>query len=111
MMRVMGVALVFLTMAGGALADPIEGNWRTQAGSTAAIAPCGGEFCIKLTSGAHSGKSIGRMKASGGGYTGTVTDPAEDKTYSGSATVSGSSLKLTGCALKIFCRSQTWRKL
>lgn len=111
MMRGLGVALIFVMVSGSALADPIEGNWRTAAGSTAAIAPCGSEFCIRLTSGTHSGKAIGRMKASGSGYSGTVTDPAEDKTYSGSATISGSTLKLTGCALKIFCRSQTWKKL
>lgn len=110
-MRGMSVALVFFTMAGSALADPIEGSWRTAAGSTAAIAACGGEFCIRLTSGAHSGKAIGRLKADAGGYSGTVTDPAEDKTYSGSATVSGRTLKLTGCAMKIFCRTQNWTKL
>ena len=35
-------------LTGAAYADPIEGNWKTEAGSTAAIAPCGGSFCITL---------------------------------------------------------------
>ena len=76
-------------------ADPIEGNWRTKAGDTAAIAGCGGGFCITLKTGKHAGKRIGKMSANGGGnYAGTITDPANDKTYSGKATLSGSSLKM-----------------
>ena len=35
-----------LMLAAVAHADPIEGNWKTQAGSTAAIVPCGGSFCV-----------------------------------------------------------------
>ncbi|QKV18585.1 DUF2147 domain-containing protein [Oricola thermophila] len=95
-----------------AFADPIEGNWRTQSGETAAIAKCGGAYCITLKTGAHAGKQIGRMNASGSNkYTGSITDPADDKTYSGSATLNGSSMKMKGCALKIFCKSQTWKKM
>lgn len=95
-----------------ALADPIEGNWRTQSGETAAISKCGGAFCITLKSGAHAGKQIGRMSAKGDAkYSGSITDPSDDKTYSGSATLNGGSMKMTGCALKIFCKSQTWSKL
>ncbi len=99
-------------LAAPALADPIEGNWRTQSGETAAISSCGGAFCITLKTGAHAGKRIGQMSAKGGSkYTGSITDPADDKTYSGSATLSGASMKMTGCALKIFCKSQTWKKM
>lgn len=101
-----------LIMAGSALADPIEGNWKTKDGDTAAIGACGGSFCITLKTGQYAGKAIGSMKASGSGkYTGTITKPSTGKTYSGSAKISGSSLKMSGCVLGILCESQTWQKL
>ncbi|TIN35770.1 MAG: DUF2147 domain-containing protein [Mesorhizobium sp.] len=92
-----------LMIAGAASADPIEGNWKTQAGSTAAIAG-GGAFSIK---------TIGSFKATGDNkYTGTITDPETDKTYSGKATLSGTSLKMSGCVLGgLICKTQTWHKL
>jgi uncharacterized protein (DUF2147 family) len=65
-----------------------------------------------LKTGKYAGKTIGSMKASGGGkYKGTITKPTNGKTYSGSATLSGSSLKMSGCVLGILCESQTWTKL
>lgn len=100
-----------LSTGAPAFADIIVGNWKTQSGETAAISKCGSSFCIKLKTGAHAGKTIGKMKGSGGSYSGTITDPADEKTYSGSANVKGSSMKLKGCALKIFCKTQNWRKI
>ena len=91
-------------------AQPIEGNWTTATGARALIAPCGGAFCITLKSGAHAGKRIGRVSGSGNSYSGTITDPADDKEYSGSAKVNGSSMKMKGCVLKVLCKSQTWKK-
>ena len=58
---------------GAALADPIEGNWRTEAGSTAAIGACGAGYCITLKTGKHAGKRIGTFQANGGGrYSGKM---------------------------------------
>ena len=93
-------------------ADPIVGNWRTEAGSTAAVAPCGGSFCITLRSGQHAGKRLGSVAPAGAGkYSGTIIDPATDKSYSGSATLSGASLRMSGCVLGgLICRSQTWSR-
>ena len=88
----------------------ITGNWRTGSGETAAIAKCGGSFCVTLKSGKYAGKSIGKFKGSGNNYSGTITDPAKDRNYSGTATLSGSKLKMRGCALKVFCRTDTWSK-
>jgi uncharacterized protein (DUF2147 family) len=112
MVHKFGAALAaILVMTGTALADPIEGDWKTKDGPIATIASCGGSFCITMKTGKYVGKRIGKMTPAGdGGYSGTITDPKDDKTYTGSASVSGSSLKLTGCALKIFCKSQTWKK-
>lgn len=94
-----------------ALADPIEGNWKTEAGSNAKISKCGTAFCVKLTSGQHSGKQIGNLTAKDGKYVGTITDPADDKKYSGNAKISGNTMKMQGCALKIFCKTQNWTRL
>ncbi|MBX3568641.1 MAG: DUF2147 domain-containing protein [Rhizobiaceae bacterium] len=112
MKRVLLAAAMMTALSGAAFADDIEGNWRTADGPTAGIGACGSSFCITLKSGKFAGKQIGRLKSDGGGsYSGTITDPKDDKTYSGSATVSGTKLKLTGCALKIFCKSQSWTRL
>ncbi|MET3591146.1 MULTISPECIES: DUF2147 domain-containing protein [Mesorhizobium] len=113
MFRKVSLALAAtLIVASAAWADPIEGNWKTQAGSTAAIAGSD-TFSITLKSGKYSGKTIGSFKAAGDNkYTGTITDPETDKTYSGKATLSGASLKMSGCVLGgLICKSQTWHKL
>lgn len=105
-------AAATLLMAGVASADPIEGKWKTAAGSNAMIAPCGDSFCITLTSGEHAGKQIGKMKAeNGGSYSGTATDPADDKTYKGRASLNGNTLKMSGCILGgLICKTQSWTK-
>jgi uncharacterized protein (DUF2147 family) len=113
MFRKVSLALAAtLIMAGAAWADPIEGNWKTQAGDTAAISGSG-SFSITLKSGKYAGKTIGSLKAAGDNkYAGSITDPANDKTYSGKATLSGTSLKMSGCVLGgLICKSQTWHKL
>jgi uncharacterized protein (DUF2147 family) len=92
-------------------AEPIEGRWKTASGETAQIAPCGGSFCITLKTGKHAGRQIGSMAGTNGDYIGEITDPASDKTYSGSGSVSGDLLKMKGCVLKILCKSQTWSRL
>jgi uncharacterized protein (DUF2147 family) len=114
MTRRIALALALtLSASGSALAaDPIQGRWKTNTGSTAQISPCGAAFCITLVSGPHAGKRIGNMQASGGAkYAGTIIDPNDDKSYSGTASLAGSSLRLSGCVLGgIICRSQTWSR-
>jgi len=113
MLRGITTTLVaILVSATASYADPIEGNWRTARGETARIASCGGNFCITLKTGKFSGKHIGSMSADGGGsYSGSITDPENDKTYSGSGSLSGSTLKMEGCVLGVLCKSQTWRRM
>ena len=109
------VSLAFaaiLITAGAAWADPIEGSWKTQSGETATIGG-GGTFSITLKTGKYAGKTIGSLKAAGDNkYAGSITDPANDKTYSSKATLSGATLKMSGCVLGgLICKSQTWHKL
>lgn len=103
-----GVLLAGILSAGAA--EPVVGNWTTASGERATIAACGNAYCITLASGQFQGRQIGRMSGSGGTYEGEITDPAADRTYSGRASVRGSSMELTGCALRVFCRTQTWTK-
>lgn len=109
--RLITAAAISGLLAGSALAeDIIVGDWKTASGETAAISG-GGSYSIKLKTGKHAGKTIGSFTGSNGKYSGTITDPADDKKYSGTARVSGSSMKMKGCALKVFCKTQTWTKL
>ena len=111
-MRRLLAATLFMASASIAFAaEPIEGNWKTASGETAAIAACGGSFCVTLKTGKYSGKRIGKMQGSGNDYSGEITDPSEDKTYSGYGTVSGNTLKMKGCVMSVFCKSQTWSRL
>jgi uncharacterized protein (DUF2147 family) len=104
------LAIILIPVAAWA-ADPIEGEWRTQDTSIAAIHDCGGRFCIVMKTGDWPGKEIGRLKTAGTGkYAGTVTDPRDNKTYSGRVTLTGNSLKLSGCAFKIFCQTEVWSR-
>jgi uncharacterized protein (DUF2147 family) len=97
--------------AGGAFADPILGNWKTQSGETAAIGKCGSAYCIVLKTGKYAGKQIGKLAGGGGTYEGNIIDPADDKTYSGSAKVAGAGMKLKGCVAMVLCKTQNWSKL
>lgn len=92
-------------------ANDIAGNWTTQSGETAAITACGAAMCITLKTGKHAGKQIGSMSGKDGRYRGTITDPADDKTYKGKASINGSSMKMSGCiAGGLLCKTQTWKR-
>lgn len=113
--------------AGAAAADPIEGVWQTQPdeGSFAhvTIAPCGGAYCGTITRtfkdrAEYASPNIGRqividMAPQGNGnYQGRVWRPANDRIYSGKASVSGNQMSLSGCvAGGLLCKSQAWVKV
>lgn len=111
MKTVLLAAAMALAAFGAHAGEAIEGNWKTASGETAAIASCGGAYCVTLQTGKYAGKQIGKLSGSDGAYTGEITDPEADKTYSGSGAVSGNALKMKGCVLKILCKSQTWIRL
>jgi uncharacterized protein (DUF2147 family) len=110
-LSIAAIGLVAVLATGAAAAEPIEGNWKDGPTEVIAINPCGGGFCLKMTNGKFAGKQIGKLSGAGTDYSGQITDPEDDKTYSGFATVNGDTLKLKGCALKIFCKSVTWKRL
>ncbi|MBX3597088.1 MAG: DUF2147 domain-containing protein [Rhizobiaceae bacterium] len=105
-------AVAMISICSHSLADEIVGNWKTESGETAAIAGAG-PFSVTVKTGKHAGKRIGMLEASGDNkYVGEITDPATDKTYSGKASLSGSSLKMSGCVLGgLICKSQNWKRM
>lgn len=109
---VLTTAAIVLFAISAHASDPIVGNWRTEAGETANIAPCGGDsFCVVLKTGTYAGKNIGSLVNDNGNYSGKVTDPATDRTYRGKASIEGTSMKMSGCVLGgLICQSQTWVK-
>lgn len=109
--KILIAAALIMATAPAHAAEPIEGKWKTASGETAQIAACGGSFCVTLKSGKYAGKQIGKLAGSGNSYSGEITDPKDDKTYSGSGTVNGNSLKMKGCVLMVLCKSQTWSRL
>jgi len=112
MFRRISVAIAAtMIVASAYAADGIVGNWTTDSGETAAITG-GGPFKITLKTGKHAGKRIGTMNASGGNkYTGEITDPADNKTYNGKASLNGNKLKMSGCVLGgLICKSQNWSR-
>lgn len=123
-MKKFAIAAAFVLGAGAALADPIEGIWQTQPDEGAfayvTIAPCGGAFCGTISrtfkdKAEYQSPNIGRqividMAPQGGGsYAGKVWRPANDKIYTGKASVSGNQMSLSGCvAGGLICKSQNW---
>ena len=98
------------TATGASAADPIIGRWQVPSGSIASIRPCGGSFCITMKTGKFAGKRIGKMAGAKGVYKGSITDPKNDKTYTGKASLKGRTLTMKGCVAAIFCRSQKWKR-
>lgn len=106
-----GAALSLAMVLPTAAQEPIVGKWRAPGGGVVEVLACGGSYCATVVEGRHKGKDAGSMSGEGGRYTGTVTDPRDDRSYSGSAVIEGDRLELTGCALKIICRTQTWTRI
>ncbi|MFS4438782.1 DUF2147 domain-containing protein [Paracoccaceae bacterium GXU_MW_L88] len=117
-----------LALPGAAFAQDVSGIWQTGTSDEGAylhvqIAPCAGatdQICGVITKTFNSdndvsGKNIiSNMKSDGGGnYSGgTIWAPDQDKRYGSKMTLSGNSLKVSGCvAGGIICRSQTWSRV
>lgn len=124
----MAVAMV-LAGAGAALADPIEGTWKTIPDDNGnfghiEVGPCGAAFCGVLVksfdgSGAmlnspNNGKRIiWDMKPKGGGAYGggKVWSPDRNKTYNSKLQLNGNQLSVEGCVLGICRDGGTWTRV
>lgn len=108
--KILLVAAMIFSATPSNSAEDIVGNWKTPSGALANIASCGVNYCVTLKSGKYAGRQIGKLGPASGGYKGELTDPQADKTYSGSATVSGAEMKLKGCMMAVLCKTQTWTR-
>ena len=111
----LAVALLAAGLSGPAQAAAgVEGVWRTESGEQAQMYACGKAICVKLLTGDFKDTMLSQDLAEDGAgvWSGSLFNPGDGKTYAGSATLAGdSSLKLKGCALKIFCKTQTWTRV
>ncbi|MDU8911306.1 DUF2147 domain-containing protein [Aestuariicoccus sp. MJ-SS9] len=126
-MKRMAILAGLMLVAGAAMADPVEGTWKTQPddGSYAHVtmSPCGANICGVIArtfdeAGEYRSPSIGKtlvidMAPQGGGrYEGKVWRPSNDKSYLGKMDLSGDSLRLRGCvAGGLLCSKQTWSRV
>lgn len=116
-----------IALAGAALADPVEGTWRTAPDDNGnfglvQIAPCGPKLCGTLVQAYNSAgqritsPNVGRqiiwdMVAQGNGSygNGRVWAPDRDKTYRSKMQLSGDRLAVSGCVLGgAICRDANW---
>ncbi|MET0359135.1 MAG: DUF2147 domain-containing protein [Pararhizobium sp.] len=104
-------ATVLGLAAHGVAADAIVGDWKATRGETVAISPCGGAYCYIVKTGKHAGKTIGKVHSTGASYEGEISDPDNGNVYGAFASVSGPSLKMKGCYMKVLCKTQTWSRL
>lgn len=120
-------AAALIGLAGAAMADPLEGMWRTVADDNGnsgliQVAPCGAMLCGTLVkafdaSGAEvASDNIGRqiifdtVPAGDGAYTGKVYSPDRDKTYNSKLQLTGDQLAVNGCVLGICRNGGTWTR-
>lgn len=116
--------------AGAAPAGDPSGLWLTETGhSRIRIVPCGGGYCGTIVSApgkaldAHnpdpalrSRSVIGvqildARKPDGSGYSGTLYNPNDGKTYSGLMKMTHpDTLEVSGCVLGFLCKSQVWTR-
>jgi uncharacterized protein (DUF2147 family) len=105
---------------------PIEGLWKNPIGSAIiAVAPCGNVLCGKVVWASERGRRevakttsqvvgttvLTDVKPKGKGWAGKLFIPDDNIHVSARLQLlSDSQLKLTGCALGLFCRSQVWTR-
>ena len=127
MKRLAMIAALAIGFASPALADPLEGMWRTAADDNGhsgliEVAPCGAALCGTLVKAFDSGgaeiqtPNIGRQIISAttprgnGLYRGKVYSPDRDKTYNSRLQLNGDRLSVSGCVIGICRDGGTWTR-
>jgi len=128
MKNILIAAAALAFSAGAALADPIEGLWRTTADDNGnsgliQVAPCGNAFCgtlvrsyngagAEIPSDFNGRQIISETRPTGGGeYRGKVFSPDRGQTYNSRLVLSGDSLSVSGCVLGICRDGGTWTRV
>ena len=128
MNKVMMAGLIVMATAGGSLAEPLLGKWRTapQDDGTMGVvqvAPCGAALCGTLVASLDpNGKEVANpengmliltetVTSGGGEYRGKIYAPDRDQTYASRLQLSGDTLKVSGCVLGICRDGGSWARL
>lgn len=99
-------ALSMAVVAPSFAAEAIVGTWKRKNGTIIKFSG-NGTYCGRVMNGKYKGKSIGCMSGKGGKYRGKINVLDEGKTYTGKASATKSSMKLSGCVLGgIICKSE-----
>ena len=127
MRRVLGAAIGLAIWAGAAMADPLEGLWRTARDDNGnsgliQVAPCGDALCGTLirafdaNGNEMASDNVGRLIISetrprgNGEYRGKVYSPDRDQTYNSRLQLSGDTISVSGCVLGICRDGGTWTR-
>ena len=129
------VGLALSVALGGAAwaqkAPDATGLWLTETGdSKVRITRCGSGYCGALASVSGPGldaqnpdaalrtrslvgvQIMNAPKATADGFEGTLYNPKDGKTYSGSLTIKGPNLvEVSGCVMSVFCKRQSWKRV
>lgn len=110
--RIVMVASAVAMVAGSVEAAGINGTWlRPKTGKHVKSYSCGGGLGLKVVA---TGKVImcGAKAKGGGKYEGTLTSTEDGNQYSGTVTIAGNKLLLSGCVLGgLICKSETWKRI
>ncbi|MDF1853886.1 DUF2147 domain-containing protein [Pseudooceanicola sp.] len=126
MRRVTSAIAAWALLAGMALADPVEGTWKTEVDDGAyahvTVAPCGAAICGVISrtfndTGEYKSPNLGKklvwdMQPNGNGAYrhGKIWQPSTDKVYASKMDMTGDVLKVRGCIGPI-CKKQTWNRV
>nr|WP_238183413.1 DUF2147 domain-containing protein [Methylobacterium trifolii] len=130
----MGSGLLAALLAGGgarAQATDPGGIWLTETGdSKVRLSRCGSGYCGTIVSTAGKGldqnnpdpalrtrsvvgvQIVNAATATAEGFSGTLYNPKDGKTYSGTLTMTGANtVEVSGCVMSVFCKRQTWKRV
>ena len=109
------LAIIGMSIGAASAASPY-GNWkRPKNGAIIKAYKCGGGLGMRVVSSPNK-KSVGKRlmcgarKSGANTWKGTLTSSEDGKKYSGTVKLTGGKLKLTGCALGIFCKTEYWKR-
>lgn len=119
-------AVAAIAFSGAAWADPVEGIWKTQVDDGAyayvKMSACGATLCGTIArtfndGGEYKSKNHGKklvwdmVPVGGGSYKkGKIWQPSTGKTFKSKMSLSGNTLKVSGCVGPI-CKKQKWSRV
>jgi uncharacterized protein (DUF2147 family) len=110
--RIVMAASAIAMAASAAQAAGVNGTWlRPKTGKHVLSYSCGGGLGLKVVA---TGKVImcGAKAVGANKYEGTLTSTEDGNQYSGTVTIAGNKLLLSGCVLGgLICKSETWKRI